>query len=125
MLSQARPGGPGGLVFSAVAFARAPNTVHCVDDPAQNPVRIPISGELDLHTFRPEDLGVLLPAYLEECLRHGVVDVRVIHGKGTGQLRASVHALLRRLPHVERFWNADETAGGWGATRVRLRAATA
>ncbi|MDO8540231.1 MAG: Smr/MutS family protein [Opitutaceae bacterium] len=81
---------------------------------------LPITGELDLHTFRPSDLGELLPAYFDECRSRGILEVRVIHGKGTGTLRTTVHALLRRLPHVESFRLGDETSGSWGATIVTL-----
>ena len=82
---------------------------------------LPISGELDLHTFRPADLGELIPAYLEECARRGICDVRIIHGKGTGTLRATVHALLKRSPLVKSFRLGDEHTGSWGATCVTLR----
>lgn len=85
------------------------------------PVEIPITGELDLHTFRPADLGALLPAYLEACVARGLTDVRIIHGKGTGTLRTTVHALLHRSPLVASFRLGDETTGSWGATLVRLR----
>lgn len=89
------------------------------DDEA--PVSIPITGELDLHTFRPEDLGELIPAYLEECRAHGLRDVRIIHGKGTGTLRDTVRALLERSPLVESFRPGDSMSGSWGATIVTLR----
>jgi DNA-nicking Smr family endonuclease len=85
------------------------------------PVRVPITDELDLHTFRPADLGALIPAYLEECRRKHLRAVRLIHGKGTGTLRATVHALLRRSPLVLSFHSGDERSGGWGATWVTLR----
>lgn len=89
-----------------------------MDDDAH---RIPITPELDLHTFRPSEIGELLPAYFEECLHERIHHVRVIHGKGTGTLREGVHALLRRLPEVESFqYPAGEGSGGWGATWVRL-----
>lgn len=84
------------------------------------PVPLPITGELDLHTFRPADLGDLIPAYLNECATRGIRDVRIIHGKGTGTLRTTVHALLRRSPLVSSFQLGDETSGSWGATLVRL-----
>ena len=54
------------------------------------PVPLPITGELDLHTFLPEDLGELIPAYLAECVALGLRDVRIVHGKGTGTLRTTV-----------------------------------
>lgn len=85
------------------------------------PVVLPITGELDLHTFRPEDLGQLIPAYLEECAKAGLLRIRIIHGKGTGTLRTSVHALLRHSPRVAKFQLADEHSGSWGATWVTLR----
>jgi dsDNA-specific endonuclease/ATPase MutS2 len=47
--------------------------------------------------------------------------VRVVHGKGTGTLRATVHAHLRRSPAVAGFASGDETTGGWGATLVTLK----
>jgi dsDNA-specific endonuclease/ATPase MutS2 len=85
------------------------------------PVRIPITGELDLHTFRPAELASLIEAYLGECQQRRLGEVRIIHGKGTGTLRETVHALLRRSPRVESFRLGDETTGGWGATLVRLK----
>lgn len=88
-------------------------------DPDPHP--IPITGELDLHTFRPEELGVLIPAYLEACRSQNLRSVRIIHGKGTGTLRTSTHALLDRSGLVHSYRLGDETSGGWGATLVSLR----
>lgn len=89
--------------------------------PDDTPVALPITGELDLHTFRPSDLGQLIPAYLAECAARNIREVRIVHGKGTGTLRTTVHTLLRRSPLVESFRLGDEHSGSWGATLVRLR----
>lgn len=93
------------------------------DDPQRDasPVPLPISGELDLHSFRPSDLGELIPAYLAECAARGIRDVRIVHGKGTGTLRTTVHALLQRSPLVHSFRLGDEQTGSWGATLVSLK----
>ena len=85
------------------------------------PIAIPITGELDLHTFRPAEIASLLDSYFTECRRRGLLRVRVIHGKGTGTLRRTVQAQLRRDPHVAAFASGDETSGGWGATIVTLK----
>ena len=89
------------------------------DDPG--PVELPIDGTLDLHTFRPSDVGNLVPDYLEACREKGILQVRIVHGKGTGALRRSVHAVLDRLDDVESFELAGMGGGGWGATLVQLR----
>ncbi len=89
-------------------------------DHSDAPVPLPITGELDLHTFRPQDLGELIPAYLAECAARGLHEVRIVHGKGTGTLRTTVHTLLQRSPLVASFRLGNEHSGSWGATLVTL-----
>lgn len=91
---------------------------------ATAPVDLPIDGTLDLHTFRPGEVKNLIPDYLDACREKGLSQVRIIHGKGTGALRETVHSILRRLPYVEGFRLAGENGGGWGATIVKLRGHT-
>ena len=85
------------------------------------PVELPITGELDLHPFRPQEIKDLIPEYLAACRERGILQVRIVHGKGIGQLRQTVHAILARLPEVSSFALAGEHYGGWGATMVNLR----
>ncbi|MEM9160645.1 MAG: Smr/MutS family protein [Verrucomicrobiota bacterium] len=87
----------------------------------EDPIEIPINGELDLHTFRPSDVKYLLQDYFEACLEKGITSVRVIHGKGTGTLRETVHAQLRKNPMVKSFELGGMGSGGWGATLVELK----
>ena len=82
---------------------------------------LPVDGTLDLHTFRPEDVKDLVPDYLTECRKIGILQVRIIHGKGIGALRETVHAMLSRMPEVASFRLAGEDAGSWGATIVALK----
>jgi len=85
-----------------------------------DPIEIPIDGTLDLHTFRPRDVKELVPDYLSACRERGILTVRIIHGKGTGELRRTVHAILQRLPDVLSFRLGSLDSGGWGATIVVL-----
>lgn len=88
----------------------------------EDPIEIPITHELDLHTFRPSEIKDLLPEYFRECQNRGIFRVRVIHGKGTGTLRETVHRLLPRIPAAESFqYPAEADAGSWGATWVNLK----
>jgi DNA-nicking Smr family endonuclease len=86
-----------------------------------DPIRLPINGTLDLHTFKPSDVKELVPDFLAECRKKGILQVRIIHGKGTGTLRRTVHAILSRLPEVASFRLGGDTGGGWGATIVLLK----
>lgn len=89
-----------------------------MDDP--DPIEIPIDGILDLHTFQPREVKDLLPDYLAVCRERKILRVRVIHGKGTGSLRRTVHAILERMPEVISFKLAGAGEGEWGATVVEL-----
>ena len=84
-------------------------------------VRIPVDGVLDLHTFRPDEIADLVEEYLDTCLAEGIYEVRIIHGKGKGVQRRIVRSLLERLVYVDSFRDAEESAGGWGATLVDLK----
>ena len=84
------------------------------------PIRLEIDGTLDLHTFDPGEVKELIPDYLQACLEKEIYLVRIIHGKGTGSLRRTVHALLAREACVSSYRLADESAGSWGATMVVL-----
>lgn len=101
------------MVFQGVLFLN-----YVMDD--QQPHEFPINGVLDLHLFSPEDLSTLIDEYIDACLERGICEVRFIHGKGVGNIRRSVHALLDRNPHVTEYQLAGESGGGWGATIANL-----
>lgn len=84
------------------------------------PARIEINGVLDLHAFKPQDLSTLIDEYIRACLEKEIYSVRFIHGKGIGNIRRSVHALLDRNPHVTGYQLADQSGGSWGATIANL-----
>jgi DNA-nicking Smr family endonuclease len=90
------------------------------EDDRAGQVELPIEGTLDLHTFRPGDVKELVPDYIAECRARDILQVRIIHGKGTGALRRTVHAVLDRTPGVVSYRTADGPGGGWGATIVTL-----
>lgn len=84
-------------------------------------VILEIDGTLDLHHFSPKDVKTLVPDYLLECLQKEIYEVRIIHGKGKGVLRRTVHSILSRLDYVADFRLDDKMLGNWGATVVLLK----
>jgi len=81
------------------------------------PVELPIEDHVDLHSFRPEEVGSLVEEYLYQALLKGFREVRIIHGRGKGVQRAIVHSILQRHPQVTSFRDAPDL----GATVVRFR----
>ena len=83
--------------------------------------KVPIEDCIDLHAFSPKEAVSVVEEYLEEALKRGFGQVRIIHGRGTGTQRRLVRKALSRHPGVARFGDAPPEAGGWGATLVQLR----
>jgi len=85
-----------------------------------HPAELPVDGELDLHTFAPKEVAALVEAYIEVCRGRGLTQLRIVHGKGKGQLRRTVHAVLGRHSGVRSFRLGSLGEGSWGATIVDL-----
>jgi DNA-nicking Smr family endonuclease len=93
-----------------------------LEDKDQEGIRIPIDGLLDLHAFDPKEAASVVDEYLRACAEEGIYEVRIVHGKGKGVLRRTVHALLERHPLVMDF-TLDSGPSSWGATVVHLKRA--
>lgn len=89
-------------------------------DASGSSIDVPIDGCLDLHTFRPNEIGTLIPDYLDECRKRGIREVRIVHGKGRGDLRRGVEAVLSRVDGIAGWRSAHADEGAWGATIVTL-----
>jgi DNA-nicking Smr family endonuclease len=76
--------------------------------------RIPIEGELDLHSFEPSDVQSVVEEYVRAAKLSGFRAIRIVHGRGRGVQRGIVQATLERLPDVEQFW--DDPSAYLGAT---------
>ena len=86
----------------------------------QEAITIPLDGELDLHTFSPKEASSVVAEYLNACHEKGIYEIKIIHGKGKGVLRDTVHAFLKKHPLVSDF-SLDPGPSSWGATVVKLK----
>ncbi|HEX9870595.1 MAG TPA: endonuclease MutS2 [Candidatus Tectomicrobia bacterium] len=104
-LSQAEPQQP--MPSSPRHYSRR----HSVQD---------ISPDLNIIGWRVTDAIPYLDKYLDEAVATSLHRVRIIHGKGSGRLRAAVHELLTSHPQVKAYMPCSPQEGGWGATLVEL-----
>ena len=81
--------------------------------------RVPIEGALDLHAFQPADAVSVVEEYLTAAAEAGLTEVRIVHGRGHGVLRAQVQQAIDRHPCVVEFW--DDPRSQLGATLARIR----
>jgi DNA-nicking Smr family endonuclease len=85
---------------------------------ADEPMRIPIEHELDLHAFPPRDVASVVQEYVDAAAAAGLREVRVVHGRGRGIQRGIVQSVLERHAKVIEFW--DDHRSHLGATVARL-----
>ncbi|MFZ5858798.1 MAG: endonuclease MutS2 [Chloroflexota bacterium] len=72
--------------------------------------------EVSLRGMMVEDALEALERYLEKAYLAGLPFVRIVHGKGTGKLRAAVRDALRGHSYVRSFEEAHPNEGGEGVT---------
>ncbi len=78
---------------------------------------VPIEASLDLHTFQPRDVSIVVQEYLYQAVQRGFREVRIIHGHGIGVQREIVRSILERHPSVVTFHDAPDR----GSTHVLLK----
>ena len=78
---------------------------------------VPIEDSIDLHTFQPREIAILVEEYLYQAVQKGFREVRIIHGRGVGVQREIVHSILRKHPEVASFQDMPDR----GSTTVFLK----
>ncbi|MCT4594086.1 MAG: endonuclease MutS2 [Anaeromicrobium sp.] len=80
-----------------------------------------VKTSLDLRGQSLEDALVETDKYLDDAYIANLTEVTIIHGKGTGILRAGITQLLKKHKHVDKFRIGGFSEGGSGATIVTLK----
>ena len=75
------------------------------------PTRAHVATSLDLHGMTVEEAVAALDTFLNDALLAGAAEVRVIHGRSGGRLKAAVHARLKQLA-VARAYRVDPANAG-------------
>jgi DNA mismatch repair protein MutS2 len=76
--------------------------------------------EIDLRGMRPDEVETLLGRAIDDAILSGLPSFRIIHGKGTGALRAHVRELLKNDRRIVTSRTGELYEGGTGVTVVEF-----
>ena len=71
---------------------------------------LPIEDSIDLHTFQPREIQIVVEEYLYQAVQRGFREVRIIHSRGIGVQREMVRSILARTPFVYDWTDAPPGA---------------
>ncbi|MDD3839563.1 MAG: endonuclease MutS2 [Clostridia bacterium] len=80
-----------------------------------------VSNQIDLRGKQLEEALADVDKFLDECILAGLSEVMIIHGKGTGVLRAGIRHNIKKHPHVKKFRSGKYGEGESGVTVVTLK----
>ena len=80
-----------------------------------------VSPEINLLGRNVDEACFEIDKFLDNCYLNGLESVRIVHGKGTGALRAGIHKFLKTHPHVKTFRVGLYGEGENGVTIVEIK----
>jgi DNA mismatch repair protein MutS2 len=81
----------------------------------------PVNMEIDLRGMSLDEAVMETDKFLDEAFIAGRVEVSIIHGKGTGVLRAGIRDFLRSHPHADKYREGKYGEGEAGVTIVTIK----
>ena len=79
-----------------------------------------VNSEIDLRGMDSVEAVSIMERYIDEALRNNLPSVRIIHGKGTGTLRAAVQQALKKNRFVKKYRLGVYGEGEDGVTIAEL-----
>ena len=80
-----------------------------------------ISNEINVIGLTVDEAIPLVDKYLDDANIARLETVRIVHGKGTGKLKAGIHAFLKKHPHVKSYRMGTFGEGEMGVTVVTIK----
>ncbi|MCE1229823.1 MAG: Smr/MutS family protein [Firmicutes bacterium] len=112
---EARMGELEAIVRSEVEAASPKGRTRFRSAPAE------IQSELNLIGRASDEIQFEVHRFVEEALAQGLRFARIVHGHGSGRLKAAVREALQGHPSIQRVEDAPQAQGGAGATTITLR----
>ncbi len=80
-----------------------------------------VSNRCDLRGMMVDDAVIVLDRFLDDLLRSGLTECTIIHGKGTGALRAGIQKYLKSDPRIRTFRLGTFGEGENGVTIAEIK----
>lgn len=80
-----------------------------------------VKTEIDLRGMTADEALMELDRYIDSSVLSGVTTITIIHGKGTGALRAAVHQRLRKHKNIKSFRLGTYGEGEAGVTVAEIK----
>ena len=87
----------------------------------KKPARKSVKLELDIRGLMVDEAIPVVDSYLDDAYRAGLNEVNIIHGKGTGALRAGIQQYLKNHKYVKSYHMAAYGQGDAGVTVVEIK----
>ncbi len=131
-VARVNPNGTLALQAGAMMVTASPEEVNLVEKPGKKKISVSaaagqalrtasVARELDIRGMMADEAELAVERYLDAAAAARLETVTIIHGKGTGALRAAVQQLLKRSRLVKSFRLGRYGEGETGVTVVELR----
>ena len=100
---------------------KGPSYEHTATGKVRISKSVSVSPEINLLGMTVDEAVSVLDKYLDDAAIAHLDEVRVVHGKGTGALRAGVQNFLRKNKHVQSYRLGEYGEGDAGVTIVKLK----
>ena len=81
-------------------------------------LKLDVQTKIDLRGMRVDEALKSLDKFISEAILTNVGYITIIHGKGTGALRSSIHDYLSEVKEIKFFRLGELVEGGAGVTVV-------
>lgn len=80
-----------------------------------------VSTEINVIGLSIDEALPIIDKYLDDVYLSSLTSIRIVHGKGTGKLRESIHSFLKKNSHVKSFRLGTFGEGEMGVTVVEMK----
>lgn len=109
------------LIEGNVKFKRAPEVKRPSEGKVKKSIASSFKTEVDVRGMIGDDAWFVVDKYLDDAVLAGIPSVRVIHGKGTGALRAALWKYFKADKRIKSYRHGEWGEGDAGVTVIEFK----